>query len=182
VIGRIRPRPDEALVFSAAARFREFEEAAARFAREIRERCAPASFESPTASAQLNVELARTVFGKWSIEILSILYGLRSLGFEEVRRQLEGVTPRILSEKLKRLEANGLVERRVESTRPPRVRYALTRDGLTVAKLGEPVMLFLRLRSDIGPSSARRTRLREDPRPEDDGREETGARLRRALP
>jgi len=50
----------------------------------------------------------------------------------------------VLSEKLKQLETKGLIRREVLSTRPPRVKYTLREKGLIVARLGEPVFLFLR--------------------------------------
>jgi DNA-binding HxlR family transcriptional regulator len=90
-----------------------------------------------------NVHVARTMFGKWSLEILSALYGQRSVGFEDLRRSLHGITASVLSYRLKRMESLGMVAREVQTTRPVRVRYRLTDKGLTVAVLGEPVFLFL---------------------------------------
>lgn len=98
--------------------------------------------DAQTRAAQ-NVRLARTMFGKWSLEILSALYGAQSIGFEDLRRTLRGVTSSVLSHRLKVMESHGLVIREVQTTRPVRVRYRLTTKGLTVATLGEPVFLFL---------------------------------------
>src|SRR5436190_856465 len=42
------------------------------------------------------------------------------------------------------------IRRDVKPTRPPRVSYSLTDHGLTVAKLGEPIFLYLRLSSALG--------------------------------
>jgi DNA-binding HxlR family transcriptional regulator len=95
-------------------------------------------------TAELNLRIARTVFGKWSLEILVLLYAMKQLGFEDARKSLGGISPRVLSEKLKQLEAEDLVLREVLSVSPPRVRYRLTDKGLIVARLGEPVFLFLR--------------------------------------
>jgi len=69
---------------------------------------------------------------------------MKSTGFERLRKTLPGISSRILSAKLKTLEELGLVERKVLATRPPRVNYELTEKGITVAKLGEPVLLYLR--------------------------------------
>lgn len=46
--------------------------------------------------------------------------------FNEIRRQLEGVTQRVLTQTLRRLERNGLVVRRVLETSPVGVEYSLT--------------------------------------------------------
>ena len=92
-----------------------------------------------------NVEIARTVFGKWSLDILTLLYMRQSAGFQEIRRGLGRISSRVLSSKLTRMQEAGLIRRDVKPTRPPRVAYSLTDHGQTVAKLGEPVFLYLRL-------------------------------------
>src|SRR2546430_1470712 len=48
------------------------------------------------------------------------------------------------SKTLSRLKELGLVPREVLDTNPPRVQYSFTEKGLRVAKLGEPVFLYLR--------------------------------------
>src|SRR5256886_2537755 len=92
-----------------------------------------------------NGEIARTVFGKWSLDILTLLYMRQSAGFQEIRRGLGRISSRVLSSKLTRMQETGLIRRDVKPTRPPRVAYSLTDQGQTVAKLGEPVFLYLRL-------------------------------------
>ncbi len=98
---------------------------------------------TPSVAAQTNLVLARTVFSKWSIEILTILYSTKAASYGDLRRGLRGITSKILSEKLKKLEGGNLVHRAVVSGRPHRTLYSLTEEGLTVAKLGEPVFLYL---------------------------------------
>ncbi len=93
--------------------------------------------------AESNLEIAKTIFGKWCIEIFVILYSLGPIGFENLRKNLGSITPRVLSGKLKMMESRGLVQRTLIDTRPPGAHYSLTDKGLTVARLGEPVFLFL---------------------------------------
>jgi DNA-binding HxlR family transcriptional regulator len=93
--------------------------------------------------AQKDVRLVRSVFGKWSMEVLVALHGSPSAGFEELRRSLPGISPRVLSLKLKGLEQHGMIRREIIDARPPRVRYTLTDRGWTVAWLSDPVLLFL---------------------------------------
>jgi DNA-binding HxlR family transcriptional regulator len=104
---------------------------------------------TPETVARVNLKLAKTVFSKWSIEILTILYSVRSASYSELRRRLRGVSSRVLSEKLKKLETGGLIRRAVVDGRPPGTTYSLTDDGITVAKLGEPVFLFLGYREGL---------------------------------
>ncbi|MCW2829709.1 MAG: transcriptional regulator, partial [Aeromicrobium sp.] len=53
--------------------------------------------------------------------------------FGELRRCVDGISEKMLSQTLKSLEADGLVERRVQSTSPPHVDYVLTSPGRQVA-------------------------------------------------
>jgi DNA-binding HxlR family transcriptional regulator len=53
--------------------------------------------------------------------------------FGELRRRLEGVSPKVLSATLKRMEAAGLVDRTVFAEVPARVEYALTPLGMSAA-------------------------------------------------
>jgi DNA-binding HxlR family transcriptional regulator len=46
--------------------------------------------------------------------------------FGELRRQLPGVTPKVLTEQLRQLERDGFVERRVLEAKKQRVEYSLT--------------------------------------------------------
>jgi len=77
-----------------------------------------------------------------------------SSGFQEIRRGLGRISSRVLSSKLTRMQETGLVQRDVKPTRPPRVVYTLTERGLTVAKLGEPVFLYLRLSEPTKPTES----------------------------
>lgn len=70
--------------------------------------------------------------GKWKLPILVVLeYG--PMRFTELQRQVEGITPKLLSKELKELEINGFVVRRVQPTTPVLIEYELTdySDSLT---------------------------------------------------
>ncbi len=125
------------------ALFNKQKETSTEFAREMSGLLYARSRMSPQVAAKMNLKLAKTVFSKWSIEILTILYSVRAASYGDLKRALRGVSSRTLSEKLKRLEQGGLVSRAIVEGRPPRTTYSLTEDGITVAKLGEPVFLFL---------------------------------------
>lgn len=132
-------------------RFEELRDQTAIWVEELNRGDNALNVGDPRANAAANLEIVHEFFGKWSLEILVTLYSLRAAGFEELRRQLRGITPRVLSGRLKALEGRNLVVRQVLDERPPRVRYRLAADGLTLARLGEPVFLFLRLRKRENP-------------------------------
>ncbi|TLZ89512.1 MAG: helix-turn-helix transcriptional regulator [Methanobacteriota archaeon] len=127
-----------------ASLFRDFSDRSLEFSREVIERSGVAATTN-NDRARLNIRIARTVFGKWSVEILTFLYSARVARFQELRKALGDISARVLSLKLARLEGLGFVHRAVIDTRPPGVEYSLTEKGREVAKLGEPVFLYLRL-------------------------------------
>ena len=124
--------------------FRQLSKIVSHFSREARNRVLHSAM-SPEELAAENLRVARTIFGKWALEILSVLYSMRSVGFAELHRTIRGVTPHVLSYRLKMMETEGLVIREVDQSRPVRVRYRLSAKGHMVATLGEPVFLYLRM-------------------------------------
>ncbi len=62
---------------------------------------------------------------KWSMMVLTVLGG-GPTRFNAIKRRLEGVTQKSLTQCLRRLERNGLVARRVIPASPIAVEYALT--------------------------------------------------------
>ncbi|MEJ3744489.1 helix-turn-helix domain-containing protein [Actinomycetes bacterium KLBMP 9797] len=68
---------------------------------------------------------------KWSLLVIALLDS-RSLRFTELRKQIDGVSQRMLARTLRHLERDGLVSRTVFPTVPPRVDYALTPLGRTL--------------------------------------------------
>ena len=69
------------------------------------------------------------------------------LRFYELRDQISGISEKVLSEKLRVLTRDGLVERTVEPAIPPRVSYALTNLGHDLAK---PLRQLMRWVTDHG--------------------------------
>jgi DNA-binding HxlR family transcriptional regulator len=65
---------------------------------------------------------------RWSGAILQVLLG-GPLHFSEIGQLVPEISDRLLSERLKELEAEGIVERRVIDGAPVRVEYSLTEKG-----------------------------------------------------
>ena len=85
-------------------------------------------------------EILARVGDKWTVLVVTRL-GAGSLRFSELRRQLFGISQKMLTTTLRGLERDGFVTRTVTPTIPPRVDYELTdlgRDLLVpVAELGQ---------------------------------------------
>jgi DNA-binding HxlR family transcriptional regulator len=76
--------------------------------------------------------------GKWRLPIM-IALSFQNHRFKELERQIEGITPRMLSKELKDLEINGLVNRDVYDTTPVTVEYSLTDYGKSLDKVIETI-------------------------------------------
>lgn len=70
-----------------------------------------------------------TIGGKWAVVILAHLKE-GSLRYGELRRLIPGITEKMLTQRLRELEAAGLVERTVQSDVPLAVSYSLADDSL----------------------------------------------------
>lgn len=68
---------------------------------------------------------------KWSVLILAVL-NAGPLRFNEIKRRLEGITQKALTQSLRRLERNGIVGRRVVPVSPVAVEYRITPLGRTL--------------------------------------------------
>lgn len=69
--------------------------------------------------------------GKWKLVILCRLYS-RAWRFNELSREIDGITKKMLTQQLRELENDGLVHRKVYREVPPRVEYSLTAFGESV--------------------------------------------------
>jgi len=78
------------------------------------------------------------ISGRWKVMVIYwLMQGERR--FNQLQRDLGGITHRTLAKQLKEMEADGLVERRDHGEIPPRVDYRLTPLGRTL----EPVLMAM---------------------------------------
>ena len=90
--------------------------------------------QTPTAPHDFHCPIEATLYvlgGKWTP---LVLWQLRddTLRFGELRRQIPGITKKMLSTRLQELEAAGGVHREAYAEVPPRVEYSLTAFGKTL--------------------------------------------------
>lgn len=73
---------------------------------------------------------------KWKLLIIrDLLNGTRRFG--ELRKSLTGISQRVLTENLRELETDGLLNRKVFAEVPPRVEYSLNNTGLSLKPIIE---------------------------------------------
>jgi DNA-binding HxlR family transcriptional regulator len=101
---------------------------------ERRHRAAVATLERPEAHCCPKLHEAVELIGKrWSGAIIVVLLEGGAMRFSEIAHAIPQLSDRLLSERMKELEARGIVERRVHEESPVRVEYALTDMGRELA-------------------------------------------------
>lgn len=76
----------------------------------------------------------RLLSGEWTTHILWALSNNGPTRHGELRRLVDGISSKVLTERLRMLEAEGVVFRHYEPTVPPKVTYGLTDTGRHVDK------------------------------------------------
>jgi len=101
------------------------------------------NIDFPTPSQGDDCKMVREILDlvgdKWTLYIIATLKD-GPVRFNELRRQIDGISQRMLTINLRGLERDGLVKRTLFPTIPPRVDYELTEVGRTL--LG-PVMALV---------------------------------------
>ncbi|MGW3008004.1 winged helix-turn-helix transcriptional regulator [Streptomyces sp. NPDC001219] len=75
------------------------------------------------------------VFSRWTTPILWVLEHHGRLRFNELQRHLPTITPKVLTQRLRQLERDGLVIRTYHAEIPPRVEYEISDLGRTLTPL-----------------------------------------------
>ena len=86
-------------------------------------------------------DVLSSVGDKWTIMVVGAL-SKGQLRYNEIRRRVSGISQRMLTLTLKRLEADGLVTRTLFPSVPPRVDYELTELGQSLRAALVPLHLW----------------------------------------
>ena len=84
--------------------------------------------ELPECPAATAIQL---IGSKWKLLIVRCLL-VRPYRFNELKRELDGISHKVLAESLRSMEADGLITRKVYDSRPPMVEYSLSELGVTL--------------------------------------------------
>ncbi|WP_347556144.1 helix-turn-helix domain-containing protein [Robbsia sp. KACC 23696] len=85
----------------------------------------------PLSAINATRPILEQITNKWSVLILTVLCTAPSR-FNAIKRRLDPITHKALTEALRRLERNGLVNRRVIASSPVAVEYSITPLGRTL--------------------------------------------------
>ncbi|GAA2816005.1 helix-turn-helix domain-containing protein [Saccharopolyspora taberi] len=75
------------------------------------------------------------VFSRWTTPILWALHEFGRQRFVELERRITSITPKVLTQRLRQLERDGLVVRTYHAEVPPRVEYEISELGRSLAPL-----------------------------------------------
>ncbi|MEM4245715.1 MAG: helix-turn-helix domain-containing protein, partial [Candidatus Bathyarchaeia archaeon] len=81
-----------------------------------------------------------TLSKKWTLLIINTLGNHQKLRYKEIMGELETISPKALSDSLKKLERENLIQRRAYNEIPPKVEYSLTEDGKELKKAIFPLL------------------------------------------
>lgn len=88
------------------------------------------------------VEIKMGLIGdKWKVLIIrDLLTGTKRFG--ELKKSLNGITQKVLTNNLRQMEASGLVNRKVYAEVPPRVEYSLTETGWSLKPILDSMVVW----------------------------------------
>lgn len=72
--------------------------------------------------------------GKWKLKIIWTIFRFKVIRFNQLKRELPGITDLMLTKILKLLVENNIVQRTQFNEIPPHVEYSLTENGLQLVK------------------------------------------------
>ena len=75
------------------------------------------------------------VFSRWTTPILWALHEFGRQRFVELERRLTTITPKVLTQRLRQLERDGLITRTYHAEMPPRVEYEISDLGRSLGPL-----------------------------------------------
>ena len=75
------------------------------------------------------------ISGKWRLKIIYVLACMKTVRYNVLKKNIEGITHKMLSTQLKELEHSGIVHRKEYPQVPPKVEYSLTKKGQSLLPL-----------------------------------------------
>ena len=112
----------------------------------------PSSFGCPLDS------LLRILSGPWTIYILCRLHKNGETRFGELKRQMPGISSKMLTERLRTLEGAEIIYRNQKTTVPPQVTYGLTTEGRELTNILDQINTLAYQWQDQEPKKANTNR------------------------
>lgn len=91
---------------------------------------------------------------KWALLIINVLCNRGKLRFNDLMKELKGISPKTLSDTLKELHTEKIIQRQSFAEIPPRVEYSLTNDGIELGKAIMPLIKWAATRENYNKKCA----------------------------
>lgn len=113
----------------------------------------PSRKQYTPATAAIDVEAAfKLLEGRWKLLILFHLFGGQVRRFSDLQRLIPGVTQKMLTQQLRRLEEDGIVKRTDHHEVPPRVDYRLSEWGQALCPALDAILEWAERRDEFEPT------------------------------
>ena len=107
------------------------------------------AYTAETAAADVEKTL-RLLEGRWKLILLFHLFGGKSQRYSEFERLIPGISPKMLAQQLRQLEADGLVSRKIYPQVPPKVEYRLTEWGQALCPALDAILQWAEKKPEAG--------------------------------
>ncbi|MFW6383580.1 MAG: winged helix-turn-helix transcriptional regulator [Nanoarchaeota archaeon] len=84
--------------------------------------------------------IINTIAKKWALLIIATVGNHEKLRFNPLMEKLGDISPKTLSDRLKELEKDGLIEKKVVTTTPLKVEYSLSQNGIELRDAMIPLL------------------------------------------
>jgi len=108
---------------------------------------------TPISAAHGIEQALKFVEGRWKLLILFHLFGGKLLRFSELERAIPAISQKMLTQQLRQLEADGVVQRTVHNQVPPKVEYCLTTWGQSLCPALDALLKWAEMRGTSSPDA-----------------------------
>jgi len=109
---------------------------------------------TPQSATEGVTAAIKLVDGRWKLVILFHLFGGHVKRFSELERAIPAISQKMLAQQLRQMEADGLVQRVVHPSVPPKVEYSLTDWGQSLCPALDSLLLWIEAHSETPPQQA----------------------------
>src|SRR2546421_4581034 len=110
---------------------------------------------TPTSAARGVEDALKILEGRWKLVILFHLFGGKVLRFSDLERAIPAISQKMLIQQLRRMEADGVIQRILHPQVPPKVEYRLTPWGQKLCPALDALLKWAALRDQMLDDGAR---------------------------
>ncbi len=121
---------------------------------------------TPATAAEDLETVLKLLEGRWKLTILFHLFDNQIQRYSDLEKLMPGISQKMLAQQLRKLEADGLIERTVYPQVPPKVDYRLTKWGKALCPALDGLLTWSEQRAPIAgdtEGSAQPAGARKDP-------------------